>query len=334
VKRRTTLVAGGVAAAAVAAVVVPRLVERRLMGAHDHHADDPVSIPPDALHHHLELADGGELHVVERGPIGARPLVLLHGITLAAATWGYQLRDLAGPFRVIAPDLRGHGESRPGAAGHGIGPIASDLAELLVQLDLRDAIVVGHSMGGMALQRAAQDHLDVLEARAAGLVFLSTSPGPTVPAAVRDSLDRLAARLNGVGQTTAWKRAGGLPKGPAGTFATTLAFGRDPSASHVLATKGWLHAMEPQSTWATGLSLSTHSGLAGLQAWSGPALVIVGSRDLITPVRFARLIQRELRDSHLEVLPGCGHMAMLERHDELGALLEAFAARLPVRAGS
>ncbi|MGI8663702.1 MAG: alpha/beta fold hydrolase [Acidimicrobiales bacterium] len=328
---RSAVLAAGAAAAAGAVLVGPRLIVRRLLAAEDLFADDPVAIPPDVIHHSLTMADGGELHVVERGPRDARPLVLLHGITLAAEVWGYQLRDLAPAFRVVAPDLRGHGGSTAGSAGYGIGPIAGDIAALLEQLDLRDAVIVGHSMGGMVLQRALAEHLAVLEARAAGLVFLSTTPGPPLGDTGRAAIERFAGRAAGFGSSRGWRAIRGLPPGAAGTMATALGFGRAPSASHVLATERWLRAMQPESSWQTGLTLGSHSGLAGLRSWSGPALVLVGTRDLLTPVRFARRIAGALRDVHLEVIEGCGHMMMLERRDELDALLRDFVARLPMR---
>ena len=63
--------------------------------------------------------------------------------------WAPQFHQLTDRYRVIAVDLRGHGESAVGSDGLGISRLADDLATLLTALDLRDAVVVGHSMGGM-----------------------------------------------------------------------------------------------------------------------------------------------------------------------------------------
>ena len=92
---------------------------------------------------------------------------------LSSATWVHQLQDLADHYRVIAVDLRGHGQSVPGADGFsagradrsapcgaalqprspGIRRIADDVRSVLEALDVEHAVVVGHSMGGMvALQ--------------------------------------------------------------------------------------------------------------------------------------------------------------------------------------
>ena len=78
--------------------------------------------------------------MVERGQ--GRPLVLLHGVTLQAEAWAPFLHLLGDQFRVIAIDVRGHGLSNPGTEGIGRLRAADDLATLLEQLDLRDAIVI------------------------------------------------------------------------------------------------------------------------------------------------------------------------------------------------
>ena len=129
----------------------------------------------------LPSHDGGELYLVERGRDG-RPLVLLHGITLAARVWGYQLRDLSDRFRVIAVDLRGHGRVDGRDRGLRAPPARRRPRTVLESLDLRDAIVVGHSMGGMTLMQFCADHPDVLDERVAGVVFLATAGVVPLPA--------------------------------------------------------------------------------------------------------------------------------------------------------
>ena len=74
--------------------------------------DDLFDLPDDVVHHRIPTPDGGSIHAVERG--SGRPLVLLHGITLRHDVWAPQLRELADRYRVIAVDLRGHGESTAG----------------------------------------------------------------------------------------------------------------------------------------------------------------------------------------------------------------------------
>ena len=138
----------------------------------------------------LEAADGGRIHTVERGT--GRPLVLVHGMTMSSGIWRRQLDELSDRYRVVALDLRGHGRSVAGTSGFGLDAVAGDIALVLEELDLRDAIVLGHSMGSMALIQFCASFAETRTERVAGLVFLSASPGVVVPAGVRRVSERIA----------------------------------------------------------------------------------------------------------------------------------------------
>ncbi|HJS88097.1 MAG TPA: alpha/beta fold hydrolase, partial [Acetobacteraceae bacterium] len=84
------------------------------------------------------------------------PVVLLHGLFGAARNWGTVQRRLAKRFRVLALDLRNHGES-PHAPGMGYAALAGDVLETLARADALPAALIGHSMGGKAAMRAALD---------------------------------------------------------------------------------------------------------------------------------------------------------------------------------
>lgn len=78
-----------------------------------------------------------------------RPLVLLHGWGMRGAVFKAQVDALCGRFRVIVPDLRGHGDSSRLEAGQGLETLVDDVAELLASMNLSNAILVGWSMGAM-----------------------------------------------------------------------------------------------------------------------------------------------------------------------------------------
>jgi pimeloyl-ACP methyl ester carboxylesterase len=121
-------------------------------------------------------------------------MLFLHGIGLRAGAWRYQFA-LADRQRVLALDQRGHGRSRAGSAGYGLDPLADDLADVLRSLDLRDVVLVGHSMGGMTIMRFARRHADLLSERVAGLALVSTSADPVLGLGTAGSLRRVAAAL-------------------------------------------------------------------------------------------------------------------------------------------
>lgn len=94
----------------------------------------------------LELP-GGDVQVVEHGPRGAEPIVLLHCYTCAGDWWDRITPALAKTHRVVAIDLLGHGGSEKPGSGYSMPAQAALVAEALESLDVDEATVVGHSMG-------------------------------------------------------------------------------------------------------------------------------------------------------------------------------------------
>ncbi|HXS32531.1 MAG TPA: alpha/beta hydrolase [Solirubrobacterales bacterium] len=95
----------------------------------------------------LDLS-GGDLEVVEQGPRTAPPIVLIHCFTCAINYWDGMIPLLARQHRVIAVDLLGHGGSEKPRSGYSVPDQANVVAEALGKLGVRDAEVVGHSLGG------------------------------------------------------------------------------------------------------------------------------------------------------------------------------------------
>jgi pimeloyl-ACP methyl ester carboxylesterase len=119
------------------------------------------------------------IHHVARGN-GTPPIVLVHGFACAHSDWAAQIAHLSPRHRVIAVDLRGHGESGGGPDECSIERYGADVAEVIRALDLRSAIVVGHSLGCRVVTEAALQAPD----RVAGVVFVDGSqfaPGMAEP---------------------------------------------------------------------------------------------------------------------------------------------------------
>ena len=105
----------------------------------------------------LTLKDGTQLFYKDWG--SGQPIVFHHGWPLSADDWDNQmLFFLERGYRVIAHDRRGHGRSSQTAAGNEMDTYASDVAELVAALDLRDAIHVSHSTGGGEVTRYVARH--------------------------------------------------------------------------------------------------------------------------------------------------------------------------------
>lgn len=99
---------------------------------------------------------GSRLHYVLRGDPGAPPLVLVHGMRDQARSWDWIAQALANRFHVIAPDLRGHGDSfRADPTAYTMAAFVLDLADLADALALARFDLVGHSLGGAIALRYA-----------------------------------------------------------------------------------------------------------------------------------------------------------------------------------
>ena len=105
--------------------------------------------PPDSTSSYrprqIKTSDAVRLHYLESG--SGSPLVLVPGWSQTAAMFQPQLDGLASTYRVIALDMRGHGQSEKPKYGYRIARLAKDLNETLVALDLEDVNLAGHSMG-------------------------------------------------------------------------------------------------------------------------------------------------------------------------------------------
>lgn len=99
---------------------------------------------------------GGDLEVVEEGPRSGSPIVLIHCFTCAINYWSKMMPALARKHRVIAIDLLGHGGSEKPGSGYSVSNQADLIAQALAKLDVSDAEVVGHSLGGAVAVALAQ----------------------------------------------------------------------------------------------------------------------------------------------------------------------------------
>lgn len=321
-KRRSKLLGAvaGVAGAAAAGYVGGKLAASRSRRRADPYADHGFSPPRDA-EHEVPTADGAALYAVERGE--GVPVVMGHGVTLDHRVWTHQLEALPERgIRAVAFDQRGHGRSTSGD-GFGVERLGDDLRSLLEHLDLRAAVLVGHSMGGIGVQAFAARHPDVLRERVAGVVLMSTLSRAARAWGVLD-------RFLGDGASERGDRAFGrvLAARDGGFVVTRLAFGRTPFASHVELTRRMISECAPVTrTGATRplVGFDLHDGLVGLAV---PTLVVCGTADLLTPRRFSEAMARRIAGARLELLPGIGHMPMLEAADEISDLLVDFASHV------
>jgi pimeloyl-ACP methyl ester carboxylesterase len=275
--------------------------------------------------------DGTALHAEVDGPERAPAIVLVHGYSLSLDAWHYQRRDLADEFRVIAYDQRGHaGSGRAESGDYSIRSLGRDLGAVLDALvpPGQRALVVGHSLGGMAILSYAKEFPAVLPRRLAGVVLLDTtgfdvlagglaSTGVAALSALRSTaLDRGGRLLH---------RGGTPPADVTTLFTRAVGFGPNASPAQVAFVEQLL-IDTPNTVKAdlgptlTALDLRDAAPLVRV-----PALVMVGEHDRLTPPAAAARLAAALPDARLIRLPGAGHNAMLEAAGPVTDQIRAFA---------
>jgi pimeloyl-ACP methyl ester carboxylesterase len=323
----------GVAAGLVGAgYAAQRAVVRGLRNRDDPDAELLASLLPlvreGVSERRLTSYDGGSIYVVDAGSAEGTPLVLAHGVTIDSRIWVKQLATLPERgFRVIAFDSRGHGSSVVGDSGHSVENLAFDMRTVLEELDLRDAILVGHSMGGVAVQAFAAKQSEAAHDRVRGIVLLS-SLAKTHLSTTR----RLRNVIQGVSDRFDLGRI--MANRSVGTMLARLGFGRDPLASHVELVRQMLTecpADTSQEAVAVLFGMDLTPDLSNIDL---PTLVIGGTLDALTPPAEARRLARIIPGARLEMIEGGGHTIMLEQAETLEALLVEFAQELGLKVGA
>lgn len=269
--------------------------------------------------------DGGCLRLLVAGD--GPPVVLLHGVTLAASVWQAVLLRLRGRCRVIAPDLRGHGESRPGDRPLSLARLAEDLVTVLERLDLRDAVVVGHSMGGMVLLEAVHAVGADLNGRLGGAVFASTYAGPAtrVPG-YRATLEAIGPER--LGRLASQRPASGRIAAEFEFWMARRGFGPRPDRRSVELVADLRRATPDPTVAALLPDVLAFDRRDAARCLARPAAVVVGTADRLTPAWHAEELARLLPDADLVYLRDAGHTSPLERPEELAIVIAGVVARV------
>ncbi len=327
--QRNAGIAAGVSASVVGlgyfgAKALARLDRRRykIEGDLVQLAESALSDPPGTRTSSIATHDGGRMFVRDIGSKRSPVIVLLHGVTLDGSIWSNQLADLAAEFRVIAPDWRGHGHSTAGREGFGLDLLAKDLATLLDALNLHNVVLVGHSMGGMAVMHFCHEAPEMLREQVIGIVFESTAASDVAsgPLTAPLKLGRFLARQrpDAIGRLA-------QPPGDVGYVTARFGFGKAPSPVWVEQTRILLDNMAPVPLAKSVLSLLDHDARDTLRTLEMPVLVLVGTNDLVTPLVRSKEIAELISHARLQTFEDAGHLLMLERREELSGDLREFA---------
>jgi 3-oxoadipate enol-lactonase len=256
------------------------------------------------------VIDGLRLHVAEAG--SGPPLLLVHGLTASHAVWQPTIEAFADRWRVIAPDLPGHGESAKPDAPYTIDFFAGMVRSLARALEVREAVVCGSSLGGrvaleLALYYPAFTRALVLAAPAVGYSIAMRPVGQalqalTGPRILRASLERFfqqnfhdRTRLGHVARSRILKERLAAPDFPEFTRAV-----------------------------ARSLAGVLRSERQPIERVTQPVLVVWGRQDRLVPLRRSAEILRRIPHARLEVLERCGHLPMLEQPGAFNTVVAEF----------
>ncbi len=222
----------------------------------------------------MELPGRGTTRVWEcAGPPGAQTLMLIHGVTFTAElNWAKVFAPLARHFRVVAADLRGHGDGIRAGSRFRLEDCADDIAALAGVLGIGGFTAVGYSMGGMVAQLLYRRHAALVS----GLVLCSTA---------RDVRGSPAEQMAALAAPT---MAAALQWNPLLHFMTAEVFGEvllgrldDP------ATGRWARAQLSRTTLATAVSairaVCEFTSASWISQVDVPTAVVVTTRDQIVP---------------------------------------------------
>jgi pimeloyl-ACP methyl ester carboxylesterase len=310
--RRGALLLAGVGAAAGAAALTTAVVraERRWQAAEDPCGPDPLVLP-DGEHLEVKTDDGAVLSVTVAGA-GPETVVLSHCWTGSRGVWAPVARRLVDRGRrVVLYDQRGHGQSTVGRDGCTIERLGADLRDVLAAVEASDAVVVGHSMGGMTVQAFTSQHPEAARTHVRSMVLVATAAGGL---GVRGAASLAGAAI----ASPIVERA---MRSGRGHWFVRNSVGRDVRHAHLTATRDLFVATAPDVRRDFLVAMQSMDLRPGLAKVEGRATVVIGTRDRLTPPHLGRELARTLRNARLVELPDRGHMLPFEAPDELADLI-------------
>jgi pimeloyl-ACP methyl ester carboxylesterase len=229
------------------------------------------------------------------------PLILIHGAGGTHLYWPPEIRRLPG-YSVYALDLPGHGKSALIGGQQNISDYASHLIHWLEAMQLRRAVIVGHSMGGAIALHLAIQHADYV----VGLGLISSGARLRVHPEI----------LNFASDQTTYLKAVDM----------LVACSYSANASQQLVELATRRTLETRQSVFLGdlLACDRFDVMDRLGSIQQPTLVVCGAEDQMTPLRYAQYLANSIPHAQLSIIPNAGHMVMLEQPALLAASLLSF----------
>ena len=247
------------------------------------------------------------------GPV----VVLLHGFPLNRKVWSAQATTVGSIYRVIAPDLRGHGDSAAPEGVYTMDAMAGDVIELLDALQINEPVVLGGlSMGGYVALALLASHPERFRA----LMLMDTRASADTPESARNR-EELARAVESSGNAKHVVDAM-LPK----LFSDET---RARRANLIGPVKAGMERTAPRAVVGALRGMAQRPDrTANLASITIPTLVLVGEHDAITSVDEARRMASALPNAQLAIIPNAGHLAPLENAEASNEVILDFLGQL------
>ena len=261
-------------------------------------------------------------HTIAVRVVGSgRPIMLVHGFPLDSSIWRKQFDPLVQRgYEVIAPDLRGFGNSSPIAGHVSLGDLADDLQQVHSLLAPgRPMLLVGLSMGGYVALEYWKRHAATLER----LVLTNTKPGIDTPEARQGRLNMAEQVLQ---KGDAWDAV--APMLPRLLSQRTL----DEDSETTQWLKAMMSRVPPKTIAAAQRAMADRHDFSGeLGMIQIPSLVIAGEHDPISPPAENQSWAAQLPQGKLEIIADAGHLPQVENSQAFNDALETFLQRPDLR---
>ena len=251
----------------------------------------------------------------DEGPDNSPVIILIHGFPLNKSMWNKQIDMLIETYRVIAYDVRGHGNSTAGTADFSIELFVDDLLGLMDALKIDRAILCGLSMGGYIALNAVENFPKRFDA----LILCDTNCIADKPEAIRKRLMAInSIRENGLEQYS--EESLKVLFAPE-SFVT--------SKEKIALVKEMIMKTPLETLSRTLLALTrrkeTCTKLTDIQI---PVLIVVGKEDQITPPDAALQMQKKIKRATLNILEYAGHLSNIENSHEFNSQLIKFVSSI------
>jgi 3-oxoadipate enol-lactonase/4-carboxymuconolactone decarboxylase len=263
------------------------------------------------------VANGVELFYDLTGPEGAPVVVFSNSLSGTVEIWDDVVPAIAGSYRCLRYDMRGHGRSGTCDQAITVDDLAGDLIALLDAVGIAKAHVVGLSLGGMVAQALASAHPE----RVASLVLMATSPYLPPPQFWRDRA--ATVRADGVAAVV---------DTVIGRWFTAPFY--EQASDTVARIRERFVAVDPAGYARCCEAIAAMDLRERLGRIGAPTLIMVGVDDQVTPLAMAEDMRSRIAGAELVVLPNAAHLMAVERPDVVAAYLRAFLDRQSGAAGS